>query len=279
MALEDAAQRVRALVAGLGIKYGHEPSFRIAQGTLLTNRFLLGFRKERLGEPAEADDRILDVCRQLDMPPDLLHDYAAELPDSQYVHFGFEQNESACLYKAYLEFYEKVAAKMRVQPGARGPQLMHLGYKWPVVGTTAPVLTRYSWHPYISVDSMLRNVASVLDARNGSELQQLIRSLLGAASRRVGANDMFYMEATEENNPRHSFDINLYRARLRMADLIPALSDLATRYTLPQESVDALCAAIRDSTFGHVAGGTDRAGREFLSIYHGIEYVTPPGVA
>jgi hypothetical protein len=278
MAIEDAAERVRSLVAGLGIKYGVEPSFRISAGSLSTNRFLLGFRKQRLGAPAEADGRILELCRQLDMPHDLLLDYQAQLPDSEYVHFGFEQNESACLYKAYLEFFEKVAAGMRRQPANSGPHLMHLGYKWPASRDASPVLTRYSWYPGISANSMLQKVSALMNMRDEDGVQRLMRTLIGAASRRVCAQDMFYMEAIEERNPRHSFDINLYRARLQMAELIPPLADLARRYALPHERFDALSLAIRDSTLGHIAGGTDRTGREFLTIYHGVEYVTPAGV-
>ena len=53
--------KVQELVAGLGIKYGFERSFRTSARQLLTNRFLLGFRKQRLG--AAADQRILEASR------------------------------------------------------------------------------------------------------------------------------------------------------------------------------------------------------------------------
>jgi hypothetical protein len=45
--MDDAARKVQELVAGLGIKYGFERSFRTSAGQLLTNRFLLGFRNMR----------------------------------------------------------------------------------------------------------------------------------------------------------------------------------------------------------------------------------------
>jgi len=46
-------------------------------------RFLLGFRKQRLG--AAADQRILEVCERLGMADALLNEYRSQLPDSQYL--------------------------------------------------------------------------------------------------------------------------------------------------------------------------------------------------
>src|SRR6202051_1408935 len=158
--MDDAAEQVKELGAGLGIKYGSERSFRLSARLLLANRFLLGFRKQRLGEAA--DQRILDICERLEMPPILLDGYRGRLPDSQYVHFGFEQNESNRLYKAYLEFYEQVEAQMQSRPGSSDPQLMHLGFKWAAAGDRAPVLTSYVWRPFLSVESMLERVADLL---------------------------------------------------------------------------------------------------------------------
>ena len=271
--MDDAAGKVQELVAGLGIKYGFERSFRTSARQLLTNRFLLGFRKQRLG--AAADERILGVCERIGMPQSLLTGYREQLPDSQYVHFGFEENESTRLYKAYLEFYEKVEAQMRSQPGDFAPRLMHLGFKWSAGGDGASVLTRYTWHPFVTVESMLERAAQLFDMSAASELISITRAMLDAAAARVPHQDIFYLEATEDGNPRRSFDINMYRAKLRMEQLDAILDRLRRHYDLPAEPFRALAEDMRASIFGHISGGIDRAGKDFFTVYHGVEYREP----
>jgi tryptophan halogenase len=269
----DEAERLQALVRGLGIKYGFERSFRLSPQGLRANRFLLGFRKHRLG--GTADQQILNICERLDMPQTLLERYRAELPDAQYVHFGFEQGESSCLFKAYLEFHEKVDAHMRSTPGRSDPQLMHLGFKWAATGGAAPVLTSYVWHPFITVESMFDRVANLLGSSDTSAIMEATRGLVRAAAARVQHRGIFYMEATEQDNPRHSFDINMYRAGLRMEELDLVFDRLSAHFDLAAEECRILREGIRSSILGHVAGGIDRTGGEFMTVYHGIERIKP----
>ena len=49
--------------------------------------------------------------------------------------------------------------------------------------------------------------------------------------RRVG----LVVETSEEGNPRKSFDINLYKSELTMADIDPLLRGLGRHYGLPDE--------------------------------------------
>jgi tryptophan halogenase len=272
--MNEAAQKVKESVSALGIKYGFERSFRLGPRRMLANRFLLGFRKQRIGDTA--DQSILDICECLGMPSILLDRYRALLPDSQYVHFGFEEGESGCLYKAYLEFYEKVEEKMRIAPTRSDPQLMHLGFKWAAAGGGAPVLTSYVWHPFLTVESMLERVANLLDPLGTGAIVDVTRRVLHAAADRVQHRDIFYMEATEEGNPRHSFDINMYRARLRMEEIDSVLGRLSGHFDLAMKEYRMLREDIRASIFGHIASGIDRTGGDFLTVYHGIKHIMPP---
>lgn len=51
------------IVEDMQVPCGYERSFKMLEGRLLANRFLLGMNTENL-----THERLLDVCRQLDMP-------------------------------------------------------------------------------------------------------------------------------------------------------------------------------------------------------------------
>jgi hypothetical protein len=75
----------------------------------------------------------------------------------------------------------------------------------------------------------------------------------------------------EENNSRRSFDINMYKANLRMRDLYPLLSRIFRYYRIPDDIFHPLYDQVKLRIFGHLSGGVDRAGRDFLTIYHGVK--------
>ena len=62
---------------------------------LLVNRFLLTVTKESLEK--NPDDTIMSLCRRLGMRRNCLWRWLkANLPTAKFVHFGFEENETAC---------------------------------------------------------------------------------------------------------------------------------------------------------------------------------------
>jgi len=74
----------------------------------------------------------------------------------------------------------------------------------------------------------------------------------------------------EENNPRSSFDLNVYSANLRMKEVYPFLVQMCRHYSIPDETFQALYEQVKDMIFGHLAGGIDRKGKDFLTVYFGI---------
>ena len=72
----------------------------------------------------------------------------------------------------------------------------------------------------------------------------------------------------EEGNPRRSFDINLYEAALRLRDLDSPLAAARRRYRISDETFGPLFQQVADARFGHLAGGIDRRGRDFLTVYY-----------
>jgi hypothetical protein len=132
--LADAGEKEDLLfqiVKGLNVEAGFERSFKIANGALLNNRFLLGIKKEAIGQMA--DDRFIEACGLMGMPENFLDTFKHYLPHGNYVHFGFEQNEQTTVYKVYLEFFDAIKKDIKKSPEHPAPALLHLGLKWDVV--------------------------------------------------------------------------------------------------------------------------------------------------
>ena len=68
---------------------------------------------------------------------------------------------------------------------------------------------------------MLSRVSGLLDPRRSRATLDLAGAVLQEASRRVPARDIFYLEVTEADNARRSFDINVYRAGIRLRERAP----------------------------------------------------------
>jgi hypothetical protein len=266
----EKAGLVLQLVKNLDIKFGYEKSFKIFENTLLANRFLLGFKKKRIRQ--KPHERILDICRRMDMPKDLLEEYRTRLPDSNYLHFGFEENERTCLCKAYLEFYDKVEKTMRTQQGKFDSFLMHLGFKWDALDNSRHALTKYRWYPSLPVGVMLERLSNILGPHGSGTLFEITKGIIEAVLRVIPPYDILYMEVDEENSLRKSFDVNMYRAKLPLRELKPWLSQMGRHFAIPPEQFSALYDGVQGKTFGHIAGGIDREGRDFVTVYYGVEY-------
>jgi len=71
---------------------GYERSFKMAECTLLTNRFLLGVEKN--GIPPQV---LLEILDQMNMPETYRFAFQEKLSDANIVLFGQEENEKSCL--------------------------------------------------------------------------------------------------------------------------------------------------------------------------------------
>jgi hypothetical protein len=94
-------------------------------------------------------------------------------------------------------------------------------------------------------------------------------AILELAAQRIGEDSFVYVEAAEEGNPRRSFDLNLYKARLQVRDLEAPLAALARQYQVHAPALRRLLGLERP--FGHLSGGRGRDGRDFVTVYYEIE--------
>ncbi|MBN1105405.1 MAG: DUF3467 domain-containing protein [Deltaproteobacteria bacterium] len=271
----DTAGRLFRLVRELNVQVGFERSFKICRNILLENRFLLGASKKAIGE--NALERVLDICARMNMPADFAETLERHFAEADYIHFGFEENEKTCVYKAYLEFYEKIGNE--IKPGPKGSDhfLLHLGFKWDASDNARKSLTNYTWYPSLSVQQMVKRMSAILETCQDPTPFEVAKGILETASRRMPLSDILYLEVTEEGNPRSSFDVNTYRAGLELRELYPFLLKMFRHYSIPAERFQALYVPVKTKIFGHISGGMDREGRDFLTVYYGVEGIRGSG--
>jgi tryptophan halogenase len=248
------------LVSAHGLRYGREDSFKMSRGRLLADRFLLGIRRQ--GVP---DQALLDIAAGIGMPTEYRSLFLAGLSDADVVLFGQEDGETGLIYKAYLEFWEKVRREVRAT-GSKEPTLLNLGFKWRAGDNPVNVISRYTCFPMLDLAEMLRRIKGIYGAGADQPSCRIALHLVQLAASRNAAS--IYMEVGEEGTPRRSYDINLYKAHLTLASIEPVLRNAASQYALPGGQFDALYSGVRGRLLGHLSGGVARDGSDFLTVYY-----------
>ncbi len=267
--LDEKAGLLFQLLKHLNVEMGFERSFKIVNAVLLNNRYLLGVSKKVVGQ--RADDRLTETCSLMGMPKTLLDIFRHYLAQANYVHFGFEQNEKSTVYKVYLEFFEAIKEEIEKSKHRPDPALLHLGLKWDVSNPAKQSLTHYTWYPWLSSHEILRRVSDILEPERGAAAREAAEHLVSVALARIPDRDILYLEVSEEGNPRRSFDINVYRANLQLAEVYPLLSMLCRRHSISFDTFHSLYKGIKAKRFGHLAAGVDREENSFFTIYYGVE--------
>jgi hypothetical protein len=119
----------------------------------------------------------------------------------------------------------------------------------------------------------MQRVSDVLDPHTDAPPKQAADELISLALARVPDRDILYLDVTEEGNPRQSFDINVYRANLRVEEFYPVLSVLCRRHSIPFDVFHSLYDRIKMRRLGHLAAGVDREGNDFFTVYYGVESI------
>ena len=265
---DEKAALLFHLVHNLGINVGMERSFKVFKETLLKDRFLMGIRRSDLGNDVE--EPIMEICRRLNMPGDFVKTFRSHLAESTIVLFGFEAGEERAIYKAYLEFGGRFAAASERNPSKPEPFPMHLAFKWDPIDHSYRTTTDYICFPALTIPDILKQVATSFYPHGGIDgCFGIVENMIQLVSVRSGLDGTIYFESHEPGNPRHSFDINVYLADLRIREIYPLLTDMARHYDIPDKSFDDLYGTIRSLIFGHFTGGIDRRGRDFLTVYYG----------
>lgn len=260
-------QTLFQLINALGVVYVYERSFKMSHKRLLGNRFLFTLDNNSLKQlPPE---RITGLCERINMPQNLLADFIDNLPQAHYVHFGFEENESGSIYKAYAQFSQIPAP----EAGTSGPAplLLYLGFKWDTADNAKQAVSRYTYYPLITPEKIAERVSDIYGSARLP--YEVVKNITDIASAIIDHTRISYLEVTEENSPRRSFDINVYDANLLISEQYPLLGRAAQYYGISFGDFHGLYDGIKDSILGHISGGIDREGKDFITIYHGGQAV------
>ncbi len=266
---DEKAALIMSLVENLNVEVGFERSFKVLQKTLLADRFLLGFKRNTIRQ--KPNESIMHVCRQIHMPDDFLVAFYEKLPEANIVLFGFEESERGSLYKAYLEFGGRFEQVIKDNPDMPEPFLIHLGFKWDTADNSKRAMARYTCFPSFTVENMLERLSDVFYGQEYRGPYEITESVINLASNRIGHDRFLYLEVEEEGNPRRSFDINMYRANIRMEELYALLMKVCRHYDISYEEFGTMYEPIKNQIFGHLSGGIDRQGRDFLTVYFGVK--------
>lgn len=248
------------LVSSRGLAFGREDSFKMANRRMLAERLLIGVR--RGGVPAAV---FAEIAAGIGMPDEFRSPFLERLPEADVVLFGLENGERGLVYKAYLEFWEKVRQRV-LATGTKDPELLNLGFKWYAGEDSPRVVSRYTCYPMLDLAGMLRRLRGIYEGATDAPSCRIALQLVQLAARR-GA-PVIYLEVAEEGTPRRSYDINLYKADLTLAGIEDELRQAASRYGLPREEFDELYSRVCDRPLGHLSGGLARDGADFLTVYY-----------
>jgi hypothetical protein len=257
------SQFLVSLVEAEGVGYGREDSFKMSGAGLLTQRFMLGIPLQTIS-PA----RLSYLCTALDMPPHCRVLLQRHQADANLIFFGLEENGTRSTYKVYLEFWESVKRKV-LSSQSSAPLLLHLGFKWHAGGDGRDArVARYMCYPLLTVNAMLQRLQPMYATGGTPTAQDRVSHIIRrAASANPGAS-FIYIEASEEGNRRKSFDVNLYKAKLCVKDIHASLCDLAHHFGIPAQPLQSWLQHIRTCPLGHVSGGIDKDGWEFMTTYY-----------
>ena len=258
-------------VGGLNTQMDLESSFKTVHGRIFENRFLLGLDRREL--KAGTDERIAAICEKIGMPEKLLAVFSRGLPDANHVYFGVEKDEKTLMFKVYLECRDKIEKQIGGAAVAGQSFPLFTGYKWDTRSPERQAVTRYDWYPSLPIPEILGRLRANVDSDGHSALFEIARGIVERASERIAHGDIQYLEVSEEGNPRKSFDLNIYKSGLRLVDLFPQLLAALQHYAIPADRFEHLYQRIKTERFGHLAGGIDRDGNDFMTVYYGVNQV------
>ncbi len=257
------------LIQDLGVVYEFERSIKMSPEKILGNRFLLTLDKKDMG--LAPHEKILGICERMNMPEDFLILFKENLSLANPVDFGFEADNRTCIYKVYLDFSLKWKSEVGTEVDKRKPYIMFLGFKWDAHNNAKKAVTKYTWHPSLSFEDIERKLLNIFGRDKYGEPFETAKDLLEIALRRTTQDRIYYLDVSEEDSERRSFDINVYSANLQMKELYPQLLKVCRHYKISTQKFKNLYGLVESKRFGHISGGIDREGKDFLTIYFGLE--------
>ncbi len=250
-----------------GAGFGYERSVKLSPGSLNDDRYITSVHRDDLG----ADPRgVISTVGAADAIPEAQWARMMDLlPDTDVIHFGHEGGEEP-VRKIYLEFISKLREAARAN--RREPQLLYLALKWRPGEEHRAAFNRYILVPDHQVPSrMIDTLRKGYEGRAGAPSLQVGIETIRLAASRAGQLGIMFIEVEEEGTSRFSYDITIYTARLAGRELGSILRPMLEAYGIAQTAAQKFLQTIGPSQIGHVSVGVGRDGRDFVTVYYGLE--------
>jgi hypothetical protein len=256
------ANLLKSVVQGIPLM-GSDQSFKVTENALLGHRFLFGILKSQI------DANILQrICDRLAMPREYRAEFAKHFADANVIHFGFEENENGCVYKVYLEFREHLDRFIQTRAGPEEGIRLHLAFKWDANDNSKRAITEYTCYPFLDTPGILKRMSRLHEGYRDATAFETAKAIVNSAASRFVYRAPMYIEAKEEGNPRLSFNVKLYPAKLNLHEIHNYVSGLCQRYRIPSGPFESFYSKINDRILSNLSSGSDRHGRSFITIYH-----------
>ncbi|MEZ6118266.1 MAG: hypothetical protein R3C28_17080 [Pirellulaceae bacterium] len=250
------------------VDFGLERSVRISPAGIFPNRFLISLDLNAVSHPAA---QLAATLERLDCPADANAECLQFLTNASHVHWGFEDQAEAIMYKVYLEFADPLRpASESLQSMAGGGSLQFASWKWQF-GSQKTQQTLYSLVENRTWEAFQDQIAVELSQADDQDFSRRILRLLSSLARPIQSRTVRTLRVTERTSQRHSWDANLYDFEISCEPILPAIQSLATAYRWDEEIVSEWCQQIRHDQLGHIAVGVHRNQLPFLTVYHGLE--------
>jgi hypothetical protein len=265
----EMARLIVDLVGGLGVRFGMEWSFKMFAKTILANRLLAGINKQTI--KTDPDGRIMDLCREMEIPGPFLEIIRKEIPFADFVHFGFEETQTGGIYKVYLEFKGMCEGELRAASHSPNRLLLFLGLKWDPLHPEKKAVTEYIWHPAASETEIRTRISGIFAGSPPEMPMDTAAGVLSMAAAKMPVKEMYLLEVSEPGNPRKSFDLNVYPARIQLKSLERFFPMICNHYEINPVDFQTFISPMSEKILDHLTGGIDREGRDFLTFYYGVE--------
>jgi hypothetical protein len=248
-------------MGSLGLPWGAERSIKLGPERLLGGRVLVGLPRQWLD-----DATARRLVEEIGIPAGGWELLADSLARSNAVFLGIEESPEGVVGKAYLEFWDEVRRQVRAEPGSM-PRLLHLGVKWSDRRPGHFEVAQYHCHPLLSGRDVMRRMAGVYEGDVSSTACPLAQAVLRRGLQRAPTAGLLYEEVSEAGNPRRSWDVNLYKTGLLVRDAMPEFEAMGRHFGVDLGALSAALEPMQERLLGHLSGGVDRRGQEFVSVY------------
>lgn len=257
-----------SLIEELGCSYGLEKSVKFLQLQMLSGRLLLTIHKDALG--AKPEQVLSSLLMKLDFPNKYMELLISRISAADIVHFGYEDGGEGFIYKCYLEFIQK-----RPTHENTDQHLLHYAVKWVPKLNCAPKISYYHLPFPAGVKGIKQYISDTYRAHSDSTAYRMILEIMTLDGVRKANDELMLLLVSEQANERQSFDINLYNTDLCLLDISSQLQAAIEYFNVNDEHWSRLYDACSSDKLGHIAAGFDGKGREFMTVYFGVQEGNP----